>query len=100
MGKIQHVGALAAAAVAFSGLGGVALADSASAADKWCPYKVTASALKIRTGPGTNYTATHQVSKGKQGLGSEQTKNGFRQFDGGWASTKYLQRTGGLCATA
>lgn len=99
MGKFKHIGVAAAAAVAFSGIGSIAIAEPAAAATKYCPVKVTASALLIRTGPGTKYTATHQVYRGKTGLAGFPTTNGYARFDGGWASSKYLQRTGGLCAT-
>lgn len=84
----------AVAAFALSGAAGIASADSASAAEtRWCSVKVTASALKIRTGPGTSYTAIKQVKRGTKGVASFPSKNGFRQFKGGWASAKYLQRT-------
>lgn len=86
--------AAAITAFAASGAAGIANADSASAAEtRWCQVKVTASALKIRKGPGTSYTAIKQVPRGTKAYASFPSKNGFRQFKGGWASAKYLQRT-------
>lgn len=98
MMTMRAIGSAAAAAVALSGLAGVGEAQAAD--NTWCSYKVTASALKIRSGPGTSYTAIGQKSKGYTALGSQQTKNGFRQYAGGWASSAHLQRVGGVCAVA
>lgn len=72
-------------------------------------YVVTASALNVRTGPGTGYAKksywqlsanarSHAYSSGALKKGTRvtvyETKNGFARIPSGWVSAQYLSKAG------
>ena len=60
-------------------------------------YRVTASALNIRTGPGVNYGRTGTYYNGNLVTVTE-TKNGWARTAKGWVSMDYLAAVGGAAA--
>lgn len=57
-------------------------------------YKVTASALNVRSGPGTTYPRVKVLPRGET-LTVTEVKNGFGRVKAGWCSMQYLKKVSG-----
>ena len=52
---------------------------------------VTADLLRVRTGPGTNYAVSGQITEGYQ-VNILEIRNGWARIDSGWVSLQYLRQ--------
>ncbi|HEX3780100.1 MAG TPA: SH3 domain-containing protein [Pseudonocardiaceae bacterium] len=66
-------------------------AAAAKAAGSRAAYRVTASRLNVRSGPGTRYRVVSSLARGARISANTSTVDGFREISAGqWVSVHYL----------
>ncbi len=66
---------------------------TSTSSSKGTKYKVTASALNVRSGPGTKYKVIKTIKKGtKVNITKTSGSWGYSPEQGGWMNTKYMKK--------